>query len=113
MAFWDGETDAQHAVSQATFYNGLTNLAANVVADVGCKLIPCKLQNCSNASASAGEPAINAAIVQSWSDANTLTGPDLNGIDTSPEDDLHLLTDAKVQQATTLWYNAVVTAFGF
>lgn len=113
VLLWDGESDAQLGTSQATFYSGLTNLSTNVHTDLGCKVMPCKLQACTNASAAAGEPAINAAIAQAWAgDANTIQGPDLNVIDTTP-DDLHLITDAKVQQAATLWYNAIIAAYGW
>ena len=113
VLMWDGETDAQLGVSQSSWFSSFTNVSANVSSVIGCKVMPCKLQACTNTSAAAGEPAINAAIVQAWGgDPNCLTGPNLNVIDTTP-DDLHLITQAKVEQAATLWWNAIKTAFSW
>lgn len=107
VLMWEGETDALAGVSQATYYTALTNFTAGVQADLGVKVMCCKLQNCSGISAP-NQAAINAAIGQAWSDdTNSLTGPDLSGIDTAPDDTLHLKTDAKLGAAAALWFSAL------
>lgn len=113
VLFWDGETDAQNSMSQATWFSNYTNFSASVQADLGVKVMPCKLQNCSGLTA-LQQSTINAAIGQAWaSDSNTLSGPDLTGIDTSPEDTLHIKTTPKMQTASDLWWTAIKTAFGW
>lgn len=113
VLWWQGENDALAGMTQATYYTNFTNFTANVSADAGCKVMPCKLQHADEYSDPA-QAAINAAIGQAWaSDVNTLTGPDLSGIDTEPESNVHLMTTAKLGSAATLWFNALVSAFGW
>lgn len=114
VLLWEGETDAGNSMSQATYYDNLTNFTANVMADLGVKVISCKLQNCSGLTGPQ-QTAINDAIAQTWSggDANSFTGPDLTGLNTTPEDTLHLKTDAKLASAANLWWLAIKSAFSW
>lgn len=108
VLWWQGETDAQASMSQATYFNHFTNLTANVMSDLGIKVMPCKLQRCSGIP-DVREDAINAAFGQAWvSDSNTLTGPDLSGIDS--DDAFHLQTDFKLQEAADLWWATIEAA---
>jgi hypothetical protein len=106
VLWWQGEGDAQDGTSQATYNSRLDSLANEIQADLGVKLMPCKLQNIT----AAGETGINAAIAEAWGDnANVLTGPDLSDIAT--DDDVHLQTDAKLLDAAGRWWAALQTAF--
>lgn len=106
ILWWQGEADAQDGMSQATYNSNLDSLANAIQADLGVKLMPCKLQNIT----AADETAINAAIAEAWGDnANVLTGPDLSDIAT--DDTLHLQTDAKLLDAAGRWWTALQTAF--
>lgn len=114
VLWWQGEQDAAASMSQADYYSNFTNFTANVATDIGCKVIPCKLQNSSSAPVAAGQAAINSAIGQAWaSNVNTSTGPDLTGINTAPEDPVHLITTAKLSQAAALWKSALQTVYGW
>lgn len=113
VLFWDGETDAEFNVNQATWFNGLTNFSAQVKANIGCKIMPCKLQHMTFVT-DPQQAEINNAVAQAWSsDTNTLTGPDLSVINTMPEDDTHIKPDSKLQAAASLWFSAIKAANGW
>lgn len=108
VLWWQGETDAIASMTQATYYDHFTNFTANVFADLGVKVMPCKLQTCSGIP-DVDEARINAAIGQAWaSDSNTLTGPDLTGL--TSDDSFHLQTNVKLQDAADLWWTAINAA---
>jgi hypothetical protein len=111
VLWWQGETDAVNAMASAT-YNGHLDAIANAVqADLGVKLMPCKLQNCSGATAP-NQANINTAIATAWGDnANVLTGPDF--ADIASDDAFHLKTDAKLLTAAQRWWAALQAAFGW
>lgn len=102
--WWQGETDEQAAMSQATYNAHLDTLANGVFSDFGCQLMPCKLQNY---GAGATWTAINAAIATAWGDnANVATGPDFSDLSTAApqgDDSFHLVSTAVLQTVATRW----------
>lgn len=113
VLWWQGEADT--SMSGAAYNTYLDTIADAIATDIGCKLMPCKFQT-SPAYPQANQDIINAAIGTAWSDnANVLTGPDLT-ILTADNDDgfnVHLISDANVQAAASLWWTAIKTAFGW
>lgn len=108
VLFWQGESDALASMSQATYYTNYTNFSYNAFTDIGCKVMPCKLQNCTNI-VDTNEDKIRAAVGQAWSsDSNTLTGPDLS--DLVSDDSYHLKSDASLATAAERWWNAIKAA---
>lgn len=106
--WWHGETDAAAGMAQATYQAHLHTIADAIFADLGVKLMPCKLQHISTGIASQpGQDAINAAIGAAWGVANVLTGPDLTGIDCTDgavsSDGVHVTTDAGLASVSALW----------
>ena len=111
VLFWGGEHDVSLGTSQATYNSGLDTFANTINSDLGIRVMPCKLQNCTGLSAP-NQVTINAAITEAWgNNANVLTGPDLSGIAT--DDASHLIGDAKNDSAAALWLAAIETAFGW
>lgn len=109
VLWWQGETDAQNAMSQSVYNTKMDLIADAVAADFGAKLMPCLLQNCT-AIPDADEATINAAIIEAWGDnVNVIPGPDLRDI--SSDDSFHLISDAKIALAAERWWNALKTAF--
>lgn len=112
VLWWQGETDALNNVATATYQAALLAIANNVAADLGCKFMPCKLQTCNITQSQ--QDKINAAIGNLWAlGGNVLTGPDLTGLSTEPEDSVHLKTDAKLASAAALWWATIKAAFGY
>lgn len=113
VLFWQGEWDAQHGTTQAEYNADLDTLADAIYSELGCKLMPAKLQNCTGI-AQAPQDVINAAIGEAWgNNSNVLTGPDLTSITTDSGDGLHLNGDAVLTAASNLWVAAIKTAFGW
>lgn len=109
VLWWQGETDAIAAMSQATYYDHLTNFTANVQADLGVKVMASTLMDCSGISAP-NQAEIDNAIQQAWaSDSNTLTGPNLTAIPTN--DPYHATSDATLAAVANAWWNAMYTEF--
>jgi hypothetical protein len=111
VLWWQGETDSDAGMSQATYNSNLDTLANAINADLGVKLMPCKLQNYTSGTAP-NRDAIRAAIVEAWGDnTNVLTGPDLSAI---PSDDIyHLMSNAHLASAAALWWSALQAAFSY
>lgn len=108
LLWWQGETDAEGAMAQATYNGHLDTLAAAIASDIGCKIMACKLQNSSGIS-DVNEAAINAAIAEAWADnANVLQGPDLS--DLGSDDAYHLQGDEKLATAAGRWWTAIQAA---
>lgn len=108
VLWWQGETDALAAMAQATYNGHLDTLAAAIASDIGCKIMPCRLQNSSGIS-DANEAAINAAIAEAWSDnVNVLPGPDLSDI--GSDDAYHLQGDVKLATAASRWWSSLQSA---
>lgn len=106
VLWWQGETDALAGMSTATYQTHLANLAAAVMADLGVKILPCKLQN-SSAITDSAEAQINTAIANLWAgDPNVGTGPDLS--DLASDDGFHLKTNSKLSAAAGRWSSALV-----
>jgi len=115
VLWWQGEND--FGTNQSYYYTNFTNMSATIFSDLGVKVLPCKLQHCDTNTVNqsdAQQAVINAAIGQAWAnDPNTLAGPDLSGLETEPEDTVHLLTNAKLSSAAALWWSAIQAAYGF
>lgn len=108
VLWWQGETDAEAGMSQATYNGHLDTIANAVMTDLGIPLMPCKLQN-SSIITDANELAINAAIAEAWGDnANVLDGPDFSDI--TSDDDYHLKTNGNLQTAADRWFTAIDAA---
>jgi len=108
ILMWQGESDLAMARAQYNAY--LDTVANSFYSDLGILLMPCKLQDCT----AVDESNVNDAIGDAWADnPNVLTGPDLHGITTAPEDNYHLRTDAKLLSAANLWWAAIQAEFGW
>lgn len=108
VLWWQGETDAEAGMSQATYNGHLDTIANAVMADLGVPIMPCKLQN-SSIITDGLEAAINAAIAEAWGDnANVKTGPDFSDI--TSDDDYHFKTDAHLLTAADRWFVAIDAA---
>jgi hypothetical protein len=111
ILWWQGETDAVAGMSQATYNGHLDTIANAINADLGVKLMPCKLQTFS-AATGPQQAAINAAIAEAWGDnTNVLTGPDLTGL--TADDTFHLKSNANLSAAAALWWTSLQGAFGY
>lgn len=111
VLWWQGEADMTNGMSQATYNGHLDTLANAVYADLGVKLMPCKIQTLLGVD-QAKQDAVNAAIVEACgNNSNVLTGPDLTGL--TCDDGPHLTSNANQSAAATLWKNAIVAAFGW
>ncbi len=111
VLWWQGETDAQSGMSQATYHGHLATIAAQIQTDLGAPLFVAKLQNCTGISAG-NLSAIQAAQQAAWSDiGNVRQGPDLSDIAT--DDGLHLVAEAKMATAAARWYAALKAEFGW
>lgn len=107
ILWWQGESDGQASVAQATYVANMNIIIAAFLADLGVKLIICKLQTCGGIG-DAAELEIRNGIQQLWdTNANVIQGPDLVSI--VADDGLHAQTDAHLLTAATLWFDAVNT----
>jgi hypothetical protein len=107
VLWWQGESDAIAGVSQATYHANLSTIAAGIETDLGVPLIVAKLHGCSTCGGALA--GIQAAQEAAWSDVtNVLAGPDLSDIDS--DDGLHLVSNAKIQEAATRWWAAIEAA---
>lgn len=114
VLWWQGETDAANNMTQTDYATYLASLATAIQSDLGIPLIPCKLQHCDITHITqVQQDTINAAISSKWGVGNVVTGPDLTGINTLPEDNVHLTTDAKLSSAAGLWWTAIKNAMAW
>jgi len=112
VLWWQGESDANNSVSEATYHANLAAIADAVHEKWGVKLFVAKLQKCSSILPSSRVDAINAAITAAWSDvASVAPGPDLSDLDA--DDGLHLKSDANIQTAASRWWTAIAAEFGW
>lgn len=112
VLLWAGEGEVHTSMSQVDYNANLDAFADAIRTDLGIPTIACKLQDCSGMGGGNDETNVNAAVAEAWSDnANCLVGPDLHEITT--DDQWHIISDAKAQQAATLWANAIIDAFGW
>jgi hypothetical protein len=109
VLWWQGETDAVAAMSQADYNGHLDTIANDLQADRGVKLMSCLLQN-STGITDANEDAIRAAVTEAAGDnPNVLLGPDFSAI--SSDDSFHLQTDTKVDNAGAAWAQSIIAEF--
>ena len=109
VLWWQGEYEAVSFAYQWYYYSNFTRFSSNVMADMGVKVMPCKLQHCTGIL-DADQNSVNAAIAQAWAeDSNTLRGPDLTGL--TSDDTVHLKSDANLSAAGALWWEALKAAF--
>jgi hypothetical protein len=106
LLWWEGESEINTSRSEAEYHAALVALATDVVADLGVKVMPCKLQDCTDKS----ETNVNNAIGDAWTNHSDviLTGPDLHGLTT--DDTWHLISDINQQTAADLWWAALHVA---
>lgn len=108
--WWQGEADQLLQRSRAAYNADLDTVADAVFADLGVKLMPCKLQD-SLGIASADQAPINLAIGDAWADnVHVATGPDLTDIVT--DDNYHPTSDAKMITIAGRWATTIQTALG-
>lgn len=104
--WWQGESDAAAGVAQETYNANLDTIINAIAADLGISTMACELQNCTG-PAPANLAAIQAAIVEAWSDnANAITGPDLSDITT--DDAYHIQNDTNVAIAAGRWSDRIL-----
>lgn len=113
VLWWQGETDAIAAMSTAAYQSNLTVFASNVFADIGVKVFPAKLQTSVSESGytDANKTNINTAIGNLWNTDYVAAGPDLFALVT--DDQYHLKTNAKLEAAALLWWNAIKEEFSW
>lgn len=104
VLWWQGETDALNNMTQSVYNAYLDTLANAVMADLGCKLMPSTLMNCSGLTAPQ-QAAINAAIIEAWGDnANVYPGPDLRGIPVDDVGGFHYIINATTDTVGDAWW---------
>jgi hypothetical protein len=109
VLWWQGETDAQNSMAQATYNAYLDTLANAIAEDLGIPLLATRLQDLSGWG-NVDESAVNAAINEAIADnSNVRAGPDLSDI-TPSADGVHLTTDAELLTAATRWASAIAAA---
>jgi hypothetical protein len=100
VLYHQGESDAG-ITDPEVYRTRLRTLAAGILADLGCPLVVCKLQQCS-AAPTGGIDAINAIIESEWGVNNILRGPDYSNLP-DDGDGAHLTTDAHAREAGGAW----------
>lgn len=109
VLWWQGETDAISAMSQATYNGHLDTLANAIQTDRSIKLMSCLLQNSSGIT-DGNEANIRAAVTEAvGNNANVLDGPDFSAI--GSDDAYHFTTNTKVDNAGALWASAIAATF--
>jgi hypothetical protein len=114
VLWWQGEHEFSLGTTAAAYKTALGTLANTVDADLGVKLIPCKLEDL---SAAAGGPydegVYNTPIGELWTtNSHIAAGPDFSDI-TPSVDGVHFKTDAELTTAGGRWWTAIKTAFGW
>lgn len=108
VLWWQGESDAAAAVSEATYNTNLDTIANAFNTDLGVSLVAVILQNSTGVS-DVNEQAIRDATATAILDnANVLQGPDLSDI--SSDDTFHLKTNGNLQTAADRWLTALNSA---
>jgi hypothetical protein len=109
VLWWQGETDAIAAMSQATYNGHLDTLANDLQTDRGIKLMSCLLQNSSGIT-DADENNIRAAVSEAVADnSNVLLGPDFSAL--GSDDAYHFTSNTTVDNAGALWATAILSNF--
>lgn len=109
VLWWQGETDAIAAMSQATYNGHLDSIANDLQTDRGIKLMSCLLQNSSGIT-DANENAIRAAVTEAIADnANVLQGPNFSAL--GSDDSFHFTSNTNVDNAGALWADAIIAEF--
>lgn len=111
--YWGGEAGV---VSANLDYNAYRPIAQGILADLGVKVMRCKLQYCTDTNGAAA-PAVlaagvSAAVQYIWdhpAEFNSVVGPDLSDIVT--DDGFHLMTTEKLQLAASRWASAILANF--
>ena len=114
MILWhQGESDAQVSTSTSIYQSKLITIGETFATALNCRFFPCKLQNCTEATAAAGQDAINAGIAGAIAVSPLIEqGADLSSI-TTDSDGLHLKNDLSLYKAATFWWNAIASFFGY
>ncbi len=111
ILFWQGETDAQNGVTQASYYAGLQTLIAGFRADLSnAPFLNCKWQNSPGLAppGPSNEVAIWAAIEQGWATIpGNLPGPDLTDLHADGSG-VHVESDANLAVAASRWWDAIL-----
>lgn len=118
VLWWQGEREARADVAMsAEDYNTYLDTIANAVMDdIGCPLMPCKLQDLSQCTIAAprDNTNVNLAIATAWADNdNVLAGPDFSDLVPVEDTHLHFTTDAEMATLADRWWAAIETAFGW
>ena len=106
VLWWQGESDAILATTQAAYYAALNTLADNVASDFGIPLIVAQIGHVQGATG-ANVQAIRQAQLAAWTgNANLLRGPTLYDV-TLSVDGLHFSTNGQIATAAERWWAAI------
>lgn len=115
VLWWQGESDMLAGTAEADYNTAMDLMANNLMADIGVKLMPCKLPHLKISSGypQVNQDAINNAIGTAWGDnANVATGPDLTDLDSEllGDDGLHIKSNAGLTTIGARWATALAAA---
>jgi len=112
VLWWQGEQEVVSGMSQADYNGHLDTIADALYADLGIKLMACKLETGTGYDSS----IINAAIAEAWGDnANVLTGPDFSDLTATGDVNsvFHFKSDAEMTTVSGRWWASIKAAFGW
>lgn len=108
-----GEQDIKIATSRADFLSRLTSFGDAVFADLGVKVMACKIENLTTWGVGYNNTNVNLAIGDAWALAgNIIQGPDFSDL-TPSSDGVHFATDLEMSTLASRWWVALQTAFSW
>lgn len=120
VLWWQGETDSNHSMAEATYEAYLNTIVTAIDADLGVDTMACKLQTCSTTTWATlvNQQKLWDAVDDVWSgNAHALTGPDLSSVDVSNvvygDGQVHVTTNAGLSACASLWWAALQAEFGY
>lgn len=116
--WWQGEANVPPGDSANTYQTQLTNIVNQLHTDVGCKTMPCKIEQVTDSGhVNIDVTKVNTGIQQCWdSGGNFDIGPDISGI---TADGLfggvyvHIVNAANTNAVGILWDIALIKAKGW
>lgn len=106
VLFWQGEQDAKACVPCSSYNARLDDIADNIQADMGIKIMPVLLERIFTAT-DACQDTIRAAVTQAWTDnANVLVGPDFEDIE-ADNNGAHVNVQAKIDSCANRFWRKI------